>query len=230
MESIDYHKDKVKPGRETRLFNEWRMIDAEYALDEAYGHLHESGNTISAQRKTHGHPSFGGICNAVGGITYRITKRNPSGLPLAYEITFRIKSITGVKEPDRQGLQKPVFGDNHILRITIPNNYPSADGGYPDFKFVTDIWHPNIRFFGEFKGHVCLNFNSSGTSTSLAEFIGKVAAYLRYDEYHALDVEPFPEDPTVAKWVREQAEPQGWVNQLKIENESNKLQFRQDEG
>ena len=151
-------------------------------------------------------------------ISYTITKRTPSGLPLAYEITFHIKSITGVEDPDGQGLQKPVFGDTHILRITIPNNYPSADGGYPDFKFVTDVWHPNVRFFGAFKGHVCLNFESSGTSTSLAEFIGKVAAYLRYDDYHALDEEPYPEDQTVAQWVREQAEPQGWIKQLTMDN------------
>ena len=186
MESIESYQDKVKPGRETRLYNEWKMIDAEYSSHEV--------------------------------ISYNITKRSPSGMPLAYEITFHIKSITGVEDPNVQGLQKPVFGDTHILHITIPNNYPSADGGYPHFKFVTDVWHPNIRFYGEFKGHVCLNFANSSTSTSLVEFVGKVVAYLRYDEYHALDEEPFPEDQTVAKWVREQAEPQGWINQLKVEN------------
>jgi len=179
MEDLDFYKDKVKPGRDTRLYNEWKMIDAEYASNDA--------------------------------VFYNISKRSPSGMPLAYEITFLIKSITGVEDPGSQGLQKPVFGDKHILRITIPNNYPSADGGYPDFKFVTDVWHPNVRFFGEFKGHVCLNFDGSGTSTPLAEFISKVAAYLRYDEYHALDEEPYPEDQTVAQWVRKQAEPQGWT-------------------
>ena len=176
---IDLYKDKVKPGRDTRLYNEWKMMDEAYA----------SHDTIS----------------------YNITKRSPSGMPLAYEITFLIKSITGVKEANTQGFQKPVFGDRHVLQITIPNNYPSADGGYPDFKFVTNVWHPNVRFFGEFKGHVCLNFENSGTSTSLAEYINKVAAYLRYDEYHALDKEPYPEDQTVAQWVREQGEPQGWT-------------------
>jgi len=193
MENVDFYKDNVKPGRETRLFNEWKMIDAEFASNSE--------------------------------ICYSITKRNPTGIPLAYEITFHIKSFIGVEEADKQGLQKPVFDNKHILHITIPNNYPSADGGYPGFKFVTDVWHPNVRFFGQFKGHVCLNFDHSGTSTPLAEFINKVAAYLRYDEYHALDEAPFPEDLTVAQWVREQAEPQEWINQLRIKN----LKLREDE-
>ena len=179
MESVDFYKDKVNPGRDTRLYNEWRM------MDEAYS-SHDS-------------------------ISYNVTKRNSSGMPLAYEITFHIKSITGIQEADGQGLQKPVFGEKHVLQIIIQNNYPSADGGYPDFKFLTDVWHPNVRFFGEFKGHVCLSFENSGTSTSLSEYVDKVAAYLRYDEYHALDEEPYPEDQTVAQWVREQAEAQGWT-------------------
>jgi hypothetical protein len=139
-------------------------------------------------------------------ISYSVIKCTPSGLPVGYEVTFRIRSITGVDEPDAQGFQKPVFGDQHVLRITLPNNYPSADGGYPDFTFVTDVWHPNVRYFGEFKGHVCLNFENCGTSTSLAEYVGKVADYLRYDDYHALDEEPYPEDQTVAQWVREQGD------------------------
>ena len=179
MENTSYYHDKVKPGRETRLLNEWIMMDAALGSNDA--------------------------------ISYHIMRRSPSGLPLEYEITFLQKSIIGVESPDVQGLQKPVFGDRHILRITIPNNYPSTDGGYPDFKFVTEVWHPNIRFFGEFKGHVCLNFLNSGASTPLVEYIAKVAAYLRYDDYHALDEEPYPEDQTVAIWVREQAEPRGWT-------------------
>ena len=180
MSTIDWYRDKVKPGRDTRLYNEWKM------LDEA--------------------------CSSNETIAYKVTKRSSSGMPLAYEIIFFLKSIIGVHAADAQGVQRPIFGDRHVLRITIPNNYPSADGGYPDFRFVTGVWHPNVRYFGEFKGHVCLNFENSGTSTPLAEYIGKVAAYLRYDDYHALDEEPYPEDQTVAQWVREQGEPQKWLD------------------
>ena len=179
MNEVDYYKDKVRPGRETRLYNEWKMIDADYSSNDE--------------------------------ISYSINKRNPSGIPVAYEITFLIKSITGVEDMDGDGFQKPIFGEKHILHINLPNNFPSADGGYPEFKFVTDVWHPNIRFFGDFKGHVCLNFESNGSSTTLSDYICKVAGYLRYGEYYAINEYPYPEDQNVARWVLEQAEPQGWL-------------------
>jgi len=176
--------EKVKPGRDTRLFNEWER-------------LHEA-------------------CSVGDEISYTVSKVNASGLPVAYEITFRIRSFTGVEEPDAQGLQKPVFGDKHILQVHLPNNYPSADGGYPAFKFVTDVWHPNVRYFGDFRGRVCLNFDECLTSTYLTEYIATIAGYLRYTDYHARNENPYPEDLTVAQWVLEQAEPLGWINQLKV--------------
>ena len=145
-------------------------------------------------------------------ISYIIRKRNPTGIPLVYDIIFNIRSITGVEEADENGLQKPIFGSRHILRISLPNNYPSVDGGYPDFKFTTDIWHPNIRFFGDFKGRVCLNFEDSGTFTTLSESIDKTVDYLKYLDYHALNEYPYPEDQIVAQWVLEQAEPYGWLD------------------
>ena len=180
MNEVDYYKDKVRPGRETRLYNEWRMIDADYSSNDE--------------------------------ISYAISKHTPSGIPVTYEITFLIKSIIGVEDMDVNGLQKPIFGEKHILHINLPNNFPSAEGGYPEFKFVTDVWHPNIRFFGDFKGHVCLNFDSSGVSTTLSEHIHKITGYLRYEEYYAMNEYPYPEDQNVARWVLEQAEPQGWLN------------------
>ena len=190
MEAIERYRSTVKPGRDTRLLNEWER------LDEA--------------------------CAASNEITYSVCKTNASGLPVNYEVIFRIKSITGVEEADAHGLQKPVFGDKHVLRIHLSNNYPAADGGYPEFKFITDVWHPNVRFFGEFKGRVCLNFNDCGTSVYLTDHIATIAGYLRYTDYHARNEHPYPEDRTVAQWTLEQAEPQGWTNfngELKIENE-----------
>ncbi len=147
-------------------------------------------------------------------ISYIIRKRNPNGIPLAYDIIYQMKSIVGVENSDSRGLKKPVFGQKHILRITLPNNYPSVDGGYPEFKFSTDVWHPNIRYFGDdfIKGRVCLNFEDSGAETSLVDYIERIADYLRYIDYHAENEYPYPEDQNVAQWVLEQAEPEGWLN------------------
>ena len=186
MDEIELFRSKVRPGRETRLLNEWKR-------------LHEA-------------------CTASDAVSYTVSKMNVSGLPEAYEIVFRIKSITGVEEADTQGLQKPIFGDRHILRISLPNNYPAANGGYPEFKFVTDVWHPNVRYFGDFKGRVCLNFDDCVTSTYLTEHVATIAGYLRYETYHARDEYPYPEDRTVARWILEQAEPQGWIGKFGIKN------------
>jgi len=180
MREIDNYRDKISPGKETRLFREWEKIDTQYS---------EHNKDIS----------------------YIIRKRNPTGIPIMYDIIFRIPTIVRVSEPDSQGLQRPVFGDKHILRITLPNNYPSVDGGYPEFKFSTDVWHPNIRYFGDFKGRVCLNFSDAGADTNLVDYIEKVAEYLKYDDYHALDEYPYPEDSVVAQWVLQQAEPHNWL-------------------
>ena len=180
MEGIAIERNKVKPGRDTRLLNEWER-------------LHEA-------------------CASSDEVSYSVSEVNVSGLPVAYEIVFRIRSITGVENADAQGLQKPVFGDRHVLRIRLPNNYPAANGGYPEFKFVTDVWHPNVRYFGDFKGRVCLNFDECTTSTYLTEHIATIAGYLRYTHYHARNEHPYPEDRTVAQWTLEQAEPQGWIS------------------
>lgn len=177
--------------------------------------LEEYRNKVSAGRETRLFNEWEGIDNYIENnrnISYIIRKRNPTGIPLVYDIIFDVTSIVGVNEPDEAGLQKPFFGESHVLRISIPNNYPSIDGGYPDFKFSTDVWHPNIRFFGDFKGRVCLNFEDSGTFTMLSEYIDKINDYLHYQDYHALNEYPYPEDQIVAQWVLEQAEPQGWLD------------------
>ena len=176
MIDFERYRNTVKTGRDTRLLNEWEM------LDEA--------------------------CAASEEISYSVCKTNASDLPVVYEIIFHIKSITGVNEADERGLKKPVFGDKHILHICLPNNYPAAA---PEFKFVSDVWHPNVRYFGEFKGRVCLNFNDCGTTIYIAEHIATISRYLRYTDYHARNIHPYPEDRTVAQWIIEQAEPMGWT-------------------
>ncbi|MDR2010215.1 MAG: hypothetical protein LBQ22_07015 [Bacteroidales bacterium] len=143
-------------------------------------------------------------------IGYSVLKRNNVNLPVAYEIIFNIKSITGVGEKDEQGLQKPIFGDKHILHINLPNGFPAVSG-FPEFMFKTKIWHPNIRYFGDFQGRVCLNLTDHGVYTPLADYLDRIVDYLQYDDYYASNEYPYPEDLRVAEWVITQAEPNNWL-------------------
>ena len=141
-------------------------------------------------------------------ISYIIRKKNAMGLPTEYEIWYRVKSIIGVE--DTPAPRKPIFGSLHKMSIVLPNNYPSADGN-PIFTFRTNIWHPNIRYSGSFKGHVCLNSKDMGVMASLKSLVLRVEQYLKYNDYHAQNIYPYPEDQNVAEWVREEAEPNGWT-------------------
>jgi len=143
-------------------------------------------------------------------IAYIIRKRNGNGLPIVFDIIFKVKSIVGVSKSDNSDLLTPVFGKEHTMRISLPNNYPSADG-QPEFVFSSDVWHPNIRFFGDFKGRVCLNTGDSGVQTNLVDYIDRVLDYLKYEDYHAKNEYPYPEDLDVAEWVLKQGEPNGWI-------------------
>ncbi len=162
------------------------------------------------------------LCHLNKHIAYIVRRRNGENLPIEYEVIYNIQSIVGVEEPQEVELEKdgvsatlqvrePIYGDEHRMRITLPNNFPSARGN-PQLNFITDIWHPNIRHAGKFKGRVCSNEKDLGITTSLATRIVRIGQYLQYQLYHALDTYPYPEDSTVAEWVREEAEPMGWIN------------------
>lgn len=191
---------KLSP-RDACLWKEWKELDS----------LCNKRKAISANPRE---PS----------ISYIIRKKNAMGLPTEYEIWYRVKSIVGVK--GTKAPREPIFGYLHKMSIVLPNNYPSADGN-PIFTFRTDIWHPNIRYSGSFKGHVCLNSKDMGVMATLKSLVLRVEQYLKYNDYHAQNVYPYPEDQNVAEWVREEAEPNGWTHFLQdktapenIENES----------
>lgn len=182
------HKPLTKQGK--RLLREWMAIDK--------------------------------LCKNNKRISYIVRKRNFDDIPVEYEVIFKIRSIVGVEEPrdmevtiDGKTLIKPlrvpVYGNKHRMRIILPNNYPSARGN-PQIMFISDIWHPNIRSAGKFKGRVCANEKDLGITTNLTTRIIRIGQYLQYQLYHALDAYPYPEDSSVAEWVREEAEPMGWVS------------------
>ena len=104
----------------------------------------------------------------------------------------------------------PVFANHFVMQLVLPEGYPQADCP-PQFLFVGSVkpFHPNIRYYGEMAGHVCIN--QLNTFSDLAWGIERVALYLRYELYHAIQEPPFPEDLQVAAWVRHIGEPKEYV-------------------
>ncbi|WP_455621403.1 hypothetical protein [Parabacteroides sp.] len=148
-------------------------------------------------------------------MDYRVARYNAKGIAVEYDVFYHIRSFCGI-----DSLQKPLFADEFALRLAIPEGFPCVDSPVELFFLSVDVsnrdmpcpWHPNIRYHGTFRGRVCLNKMDS--FTEIAWCVERVASYLRYERYHALNYPPFPEDLTVAKWVVEYGEPMGYINQL----------------
>lgn len=189
MRESDRYEVSQYKGRNRRLLYEWQQLE---------------------QRLEHRH-----------NIVCRPVRRNKEGLPTAYLVNYLLRSICGVEDMEHFGEpgieNPPVFADRFLMRIDLPDGYPSVDAA-PAFRFVTHDeqgqpiphpWHPNIRFFGDFAGRVCINMPD--TYTDLVWAVERVAQYLRYEVYHAVSEPPYPEDLKVAAWVIRQGEPKGWT-------------------
>lgn len=146
-------------------------------------------------------------------INVRVVSRNANGFANGYLVEYLIRSICAV---DADG--KPLYADRFIMAIDIPVEYPSVDAPV-SYRFLTvdpasgveipHPWHPNIRYFGNMAGRVCLN--AADTYAEIAWGVIRVGQYLRYERYHALNEPPYPEDQTVAAWVIRTAEPNGYI-------------------
>lgn len=189
MRESDRYEVSQYKGRNRRLLYEWQQLE---------------------QRLEHRH-----------NIVCRPVRRNKEGLPTAYLVNYLLRSICGVEDMEHFGEpgieNPPVFADRFLMRIDLPDGYPSVDAA-PAFRFVTHDeqgqpiphpWHPNIRFFGDFAGRVCINMPD--TYTDLVWAVERVAQYLRYEVYHAVSEPPYPEDLKVAAWIIRQGEPKGWT-------------------
>lgn len=189
MRESDRYEVSQYKGRNRRLLYEWQQLE---------------------QRLEHRH-----------NIVCRPVRRNKEGLPTAYLVNYLLRSICSVEDMEHFGEpgieNPPVFADRFLMRIDLPDGYPSVDAA-PAFRFVTHDeqgqpiphpWHPNIRFFGDFAGRVCINMPD--TYTDLVWAVERVAQYLRYEVYHAVSEPPYPEDLKVAAWVIRQGEPKGWT-------------------
>lgn len=189
MRESDRYEISQYKGRNRRLLYEWQQLD---------------------RRLEHRHD-----------ITCHPVCRNKEGLPTAYLVDYQLKSISGVENMEHFGEpgaeNPPVFAKGFLMRIDLPDGYPSVDAA-PAFRFLTHDeqgqpiphpWHPNIRYFGDFAGRVCINMPD--TYTDLAWAVERVAHYLRYEIYHAISEPPYPEDLKVAAWVVRQGEPKEWT-------------------
>lgn len=138
-------------------------------------------------------------------FTLRVSASDEDGIPTDYVVEYDIRSICGIEEDG-----SPVFAHHFRMEIHLPEYYPQADA-QPQFRFVGEVkpWHPNIRYYGEMAGRVCLN--PLNTFADLAWGVERCRLYLRYELYHALHEPPFPEDLKVAEWVRHTGEPNEYV-------------------
>lgn len=133
-----------------------------------------------------------------------ISTRSSAKIPNEYRIHYTFSSIIGVNED-----QSPIFGNHHTARITFPPNYPTEQ---PVLYMETDIWHPNVKSEGRFKGRICGNTKGFATDTDLVFLIIRLADILKYNNYHAEHTPPYPEDMKVATWVKDYGEPYAVVS------------------
>lgn len=138
-------------------------------------------------------------------VSVEVKECDSDGIPKSYLVTFFLRSICGIDENSY-----PVFSDRFEMEVIIPEKYPQADAPVM-FRFTGKIrpWHPNIVYYGDTAGTVCVN--PLNTYADIAWCIDRVESYLKYDLYHAELLAPFPVDLKVAEWVRLKGEPCGWI-------------------
>lgn len=157
------------------------------------------------RRRQYEHAQLKKLADSRDDIDIAVTRQDVDGIPVSYQVDYNIRSICGIREDG-----SPLFHDHYTMAITIPEDYPQVDAP-PMFCFIGDKrpWHPNIRYYGEMAGHVCIN--ALDTFIDIAWGVERVALYLRYDLYHALQEPPYPEDLKVAEWVRHIGEPKEYI-------------------
>lgn len=133
-----------------------------------------------------------------------VETRSPLKIPCVYHLHFNIKSITGTDSNEH-----PIFGNRHTARVTFPPRYPIEA---PELYMQTDVWHPNIKSDGKYKGRICGNTKGFGLGFDLFLLVIRIGEILQYKRYHAENTPPFPEDIHAARWVLNYAEPKGLVN------------------
>lgn len=163
----------------------------------------------------HDHTVLHELCAHSELIDYQIQSYWKLSFPVSYLLIYRVKSIVDI-EPISEA---PISGDCHKVLIETA---VSQNSGYPDQAarsyLLSPIWHPNIDqtpVDGRYRicgGDMALQF---GIDLDLAQLALHIGEMLQFKVYHAANQAPYPQSPRVAKWIREKAEPLGWVNKAK---------------
>ena len=124
------------------------------------------------------------------------------GAPERYIVTFDCRGITGI-----DGAKNPIYGNKHEVEIYCHADFPSEP---PRLKWITPIWHPNIRHKGA--KDVCVNPHEWLGGMTLYHLCWQMFDMVQYINYHAEPTEPFPLDHEAAEWVMKFAEPRGIVD------------------
>jgi len=136
-----------------------------------------------------------------------VNTRGGMKIPCEYHFHFYLKSVIGTNAD-----KSPIYGDHHIAKVTFPPKYPIEP---PELYMQTDLWHPNIKSEGKYKGRICGNTKGFGLGYDLYLLVVRIGEILQFKQYHAENTPPFPEDIKAARWMMEYAEPNGIVNKYK---------------
>ncbi len=162
------------------------------------------------------HLAIDELCRNNTFIEYKVVEREEllrGSPPKVYQILYHLTSIVNIDDN-----RNPIIGNKHTVEIRLPKHYPvEAVSCYA----VTDIWHPNIKWDGKYKGRICGNIKDFGKTYSLDMLILRIAQILQFKNYLAENVPPYPEEEKAAKWVREYAEPLGILDKFNGFNEAN---------
>ncbi len=147
------------------------------------------------------------FCSKTDRIRYEIVgDRMP---PEKYMVYYYVKSIIGINPEDHS----PIYGDLHEVEISFPTGFPIEAA---KIYAKTDLWHPNIKWSGRFKGRVCGNLEDFGPLYTLDLLVRRIGEILQYKNYHAIkEVQPYPEDFEVADWVLATGEKNGYMDKSK---------------
>ena len=121
--------------------------------------------------------------------------------PDRYLVTYACNGVAGLQPDGRT----PLISTEHQVEIHLSANYPNRE---PSLLWLTKVWHPNI----DNDGHVCTNnIDYWWANRTVADLIVDLGRMAKYEWYFAEDRPPFPYNKVAAAWVRDVAEPEGWV-------------------